>query len=128
MESNPAYNEQAEVQRYTKRHEIDDSITRYTTDLFNEPQVTVGSVVSTTSSQYYSKPTFDAAGTEDLQDSCNVYYSQPFSSHHSLAAHANTGVPHNAPPLPKSGDGDGIATLPNISYRKISSEAGPKIP
>ena len=125
LESNPAYNEEAEVQRYIERREIDDPIELYATaDPFDEPQVTVGSVVSTTSSQNnYSKLTFEAAESEDLQDSCSVYYSQPFSAHHSSTVPINN---INPPPLPQSRDGDGIETVPNVSYRKISSEEGPK--
>ncbi len=138
LESNPAYNNQAEFQRYTSQHRTRGSdnglqSTVEINDPFNEPQVTVGSVGSTSSSVYYSKPTIlNGQGPEDLEDSSStVYYSQPFSLHLPAPEHtAGTAkkVLHNKPPLPKSRDSDGIATVPNVSYRQlVSSESKSQI-
>ncbi len=128
MESNPTYNNPTNFLHYTLQQKSEapvDNGLQSIIEMGDEPQVTVGSVDSTSSSVFYSKPTFDGLGAETSEDSNSVYYSQPFWSSH-LPLEDTIGLHDHPPPLPKSRDGDGIATVLNISYRRIlSSESTP---
>lgn len=132
LESNPAYDSHhLELEHYTtQKLNIKSSSSDVNSSIeidysLHEPQVIAGSVDSTSSSVYYSKPTFNEMESEGALNESDVYYSQPFSSHLSVEltgdAVMNMISPDTPPPLPKSRDGDGITTVPNISYQRILS-------
>ena len=120
LESNPAYNDLAEFEHYTLQHIVNSHINDLECSIEDNPQVTVGSVDSTSSSVYYSKPELVS---DPPEENSSVYYSQPFSSH---LAPENIGdamlvTQDIPPPLPKSRNGDGIVTITNVAYQRILS-------